>query len=208
GAAVARRPCGGGGRHARRGGVPPLRRAPACRAREADSDDEADAGRRRAARRLAAAGSGGARARGAPHGEPRGGRRAEAGRGGRDLCVRDARRHARGARRDPRVSADRGTPADELELKARIEDPEALRGALTHAGATLEFRGDMIDRRFDRDGALSRRDEVLRLRVFRPVVDAAGSTYGMLGWKGPNSRRDGYRHRAEAEARVADPETV
>ena len=106
------------------------------------------------------------------------------------------------------MSADRGTPADELELKARIEDPEALRGALTHAGATLEFRGDMIDRRFDRDGALSRRDEVLRLRVFRPAVDAAGSTYGMLGWKGPNSRRDGYRHRAEAEARVADPETV
>src|SRR5207245_844406 len=131
-----------------------------------------------------------------------------AGRGGRELRVRDARRRARGARRDPRVSADRGTPADELELKARIEDPEALRGALTHAGATLEFRGDMIDRRFDRDGALSRRDEVLRLRVFRPAVDAAGSTYGMLGWKGPNSRRDGYRHRAEAEARGADPETV
>jgi adenylate cyclase class IV len=106
------------------------------------------------------------------------------------------------------VSARSGTPTDELELKARIEDPEALRTALTHAGAALEFQGDMIDRRFDRDGALSRRDEVLRLRVFRPALGTAAAAYGMLGWKGPNSRRDGYRHRAEAEARVADPEAV
>src|SRR2546427_500452 len=66
----------------------------------------------------------------------------------------------------------------------------------------------MIDRRFDRRGALGRRDEVLRLRVFRPAEGSSAAAYGMLGWKGPHSRQDGYRHRAEAEARVADPEAV
>src|SRR3989449_11631256 len=66
----------------------------------------------------------------------------------------------------------------------------------------------MIDRRFDRRGALGRRDEVLRLRVFRPAEGSSAAAYGMLGRKGPHSRQDGYRHRAEAEARVADPEAV
>ena len=106
------------------------------------------------------------------------------------------------------MSAAPGAPADELELKARVEHPEALRAALAHAGAALEFQGDMIDRRFDRRGALGRRDEVLRLRVFRPAEGSSAAAYGMLGWKGPHSRQDGYRHRAEAEARVADPEAV
>src|SRR2546422_6508035 len=38
--------------------------------------------------------------------------------------------------------------------------------------------------------------------------DLSAAAYGMLGWKGPHSKQDGYRHRAEAEARVADPEAV
>lgn len=96
--------------------------------------------------------------------------------------------------------------ADELEVKARVEDPDGLRTTLARAGAALEFRGDMIDRRFDRDRALARRDEVLRLRVFRPADGTPA--YGVLGWKGPQSKRGRYRHRAEAEARVADPEAV
>lgn len=97
-------------------------------------------------------------------------------------------------------------PADELEVKARVEDPDSLLAALARAGAELEFRGDMIDRRFDRERSLTRRDEVLRLRVFRP---ADGSpAHGVLGWKGPHSKRGRYRHRAEAEARVADPDAV
>jgi adenylate cyclase class IV len=103
------------------------------------------------------------------------------------------------------ATASPATPADELEVKGRIDDPTALRAALARAGAALEFQGDMIDRRFDRDGALAARDEVLRLRVYRP---AAGPVSGVLGWKGPQSRRGRYRHRAEAEARVADPDAV
>ena len=98
------------------------------------------------------------------------------------------------------------SPADELEVKARVDDPDGLRAALVRAGATLDFGGDMIDRRFDRGGSLAQRDEVLRLREFR----AADGTpaYGVLAWKGPPSQRGMYRHRAEAEARVATPDTV
>ncbi len=98
------------------------------------------------------------------------------------------------------------SPADELEVKARVEDPDGLRAALARAGAELEFRGDMIDRRFDRDQALAHRDEVLRLRVFRPADGTPA--YGVLGWKGPHSKLGRYRHRAEAEVRVADPEAA
>jgi adenylate cyclase class IV len=95
---------------------------------------------------------------------------------------------------------------DELEVKARVEDPDVLRAALVRAGAVLEFRGDMLDRRFDRHDRLADRDEVLRLRVFRPADGAPD--YGVLAWKGPHSKQGRYRHRAEAEARVADPESV
>jgi len=104
------------------------------------------------------------------------------------------------------VSQLSASPADELEVKARIDDPDGLRAALTRAGAALDFRGDMIDRRFDRGRTLTQRDQVLRLREFRP---ADGSpAYGVLGWKGPPSQRGRYRHRAEAEARVAAPDSV
>jgi adenylate cyclase class IV len=91
-------------------------------------------------------------------------------------------------------------------VKARVEQPDALRTALERAGATLEFAGDMIDRRFDRAGSLAARDEVLRLRVYRAAT--GGPATGVLGWKGPQSTRDGYRHRRETEARVADPDQV
>ncbi len=93
---------------------------------------------------------------------------------------------------------------DELELKARVDDPAALERAIVDAGGELMFRGEMIDRRYDRKGKLERRDEVLRLRVFRP--DSGAAPCGVLGWKGPVSVRDGYRHREEHEARVAEPE--
>jgi adenylate cyclase class IV len=95
---------------------------------------------------------------------------------------------------------------DELEVKARVEDPDALRAALLRTGAILEFRGDMLDRRFDRHARLTDRDEVLRLRLFRPADGAP--PYGVLGWKGPHSQQGRYRRRAEAEARVADPDAV
>lgn len=96
--------------------------------------------------------------------------------------------------------------ADELELKARVDDPAALEAALSDAGAELVFRGEMIDRRYDRAGDLEQRDEVLRLRIYRP--DSDGSPFGVLGWKGPVSVRDGYKHREEHEVQVGQPEAT
>ncbi|HTI04749.1 MAG TPA: CYTH domain-containing protein [Gemmatimonadales bacterium] len=94
----------------------------------------------------------------------------------------------------------------ELELKARVDDPAALARAIAAAGAELVFRGEMIDRRYDRKGKLDKRDEVLRLRVFTP---ADGSpSYGVLGWKGPVSVMDGYKRREEYETRVVDPDNA
>lgn len=95
---------------------------------------------------------------------------------------------------------------DELELKARVEDPEVLRQALLATGAELVFRGAMLDRRFDRKGRLERRDEVVRLRVFHP--ENGSGEWGVLGWKGPVGQRGGYRHREEWESRVDDPKAA
>src|SRR5207253_2022904 len=136
-------------------------------------------------------------------------RRRRAACDGRGLRVRDAGGHGPRPRRHLRVSRpllSSMSPADELEVKARVDDPDGLRAALVRAGASLDFRGDMIDRRFDQGGSLAQRNEVLRLREFR----AADGTpaYGVLGWKGPPSLRGLYRHRAEAEARVATPDSV
>jgi len=95
---------------------------------------------------------------------------------------------------------------DELELKARVDDPAALRRTLNAAGAALAYRGVMIDRRYDRRERLTRRDEVVRLRVYQPADGSA--EWGVLGWKGPAGKLDGYRHRKEWESRVDDPRAV
>jgi len=85
----------------------------------------------------------------------------------------------------------------ELELKAVVPDPDDLRDSLRDAGAVLEFRGRMTDRRFDREGELSLRDEVLRVRTFHP---ADGTHEAIMGWKGPTGRSaDGYKLRQEIE---------
>jgi adenylate cyclase class IV len=95
---------------------------------------------------------------------------------------------------------------EELELKARVENPDALRKALLAAGAELVYRGAMMDRRFDRRGRLERRDEVVRLRVYHPADKSR--EWGVLGWKGPVQRRGEYRLREEWESRVDDPKAV
>ncbi|HET9385904.1 MAG TPA: hypothetical protein VFO67_12210 [Gemmatimonadales bacterium] len=95
---------------------------------------------------------------------------------------------------------------EELELKARVDDPDAVRRALVHAGAELVYRGTMMDRRFDRRGRLGRRDEVVRLRVYHPADRA--QEWGVLGWKGPAHRKGEYRAREEWESRVADPKAT
>lgn len=98
------------------------------------------------------------------------------------------------------------TTRDELELKARVDDPDALRRALLAAGAELVYRGAMLDRRFDRKDRMEARDEVVRLRVFHPAN--GDGMWGVLGWKGPVGKRGGYRHREEWESRVDDPKAV
>ena len=90
---------------------------------------------------------------------------------------------------------------DELELKAVIPDPDALRARLLAAGAALRFGGRMSDRRYDRPGGeLSLRDQVLRVRTFH---SADGPATAILGWKGPAERSpEGYKRRAEIELPV------
>lgn len=91
--------------------------------------------------------------------------------------------------------------ADELEVKARVPDAAALGARLRAAGAALEFEGELADVRLDREGELARRDEVVRVRVWRP---AAGAPRGVVGWKGPASVRGVVRHRAEIEFTAGD----
>ena len=84
----------------------------------------------------------------------------------------------------------------ELELKAVVPDPARLRLRLLAVGAAPVYAGPMTDRRYDRAGELTARDEVLRLRVF-PGDGAAGA---VLGWKGPASTAPGgYKQREEIE---------
>jgi adenylate cyclase class IV len=92
----------------------------------------------------------------------------------------------------------------ELELKAVVPDPAAVRAALLSAGASLSFRGSLVDRRFDRDGSLLAKDEVLRIRAY---VQEGRTTRAQLGWKGPTTRStEGYKVREERELDVTDGE--
>ena len=91
---------------------------------------------------------------------------------------------------------------DEIEVKARVPDVKAFEAALGKAGATVEFSGEMTDHRFDRKGRLTDRDEMLRLRIYRPQ---SGETRGELCWKGPVEATGEYRHRQEIEIGVGDP---
>jgi adenylate cyclase class IV len=100
--------------------------------------------------------------------------------------------------------------AEELELKAVVPDPAELRLRLTAAGAKAGFRGLMTDRRYDCDGVLAARDEVLRIRSYRPD---GGPASAEIAWKGPATRSpEGYKRRIElsCEARSApdDPGTL
>ena len=76
--------------------------------------------------------------------------------------------------------------AEELELKAVVPDADHVRARLHGAGGASRFRGRMSDRRYDRAGELTGRDEVLRVRRYLPA--------------------DGYKQREEYEIAVAaDP---
>ncbi len=88
----------------------------------------------------------------------------------------------------------------ELEVKAVIADPALLRRHIVESGAEPVFRGVMEDRIFDRDGTLQARDEVLRVRTWRPEGAPA---HAQMAWKGPTRRSpEGYKLRDELEFAV------
>ena len=91
--------------------------------------------------------------------------------------------------------------AEEFELKAVVPNPDALRKRLGDARAVERFRGRMSDRRYDRGGELTARDEVLRVRSYR---HPDGRIEWVLGWKGPARRSpEGYKQREEIELPIA-----
>jgi adenylate cyclase class IV len=91
---------------------------------------------------------------------------------------------------------------NEVELKAVLSDPGTARMRLLSVGAVVRFRGAMSDRRYDRNGELASRDEVLRVRTFR---DAGGRSSAVIGWKGPTRRSaEGYKEREEIELAVGE----
>jgi adenylate cyclase class IV len=90
---------------------------------------------------------------------------------------------------------------EEREVKAVVADPALLRRHLLESGGLSRFRGFMEDRRYDRDGELASRDEVLRVRTWRPE---GGVPTSQLAWKGPTRRSpEGHKLREELESDVA-----
>ena len=91
----------------------------------------------------------------------------------------------------------------ELELKAMVPDPDALRTRLLvyTKGAGPSFRGRLFDRRYDRKGGLAERREVLRLRRYESID---GSQSEEICWKGPTSvSPEGFKARRELECAVS-----
>lgn len=96
-------------------------------------------------------------------------------------------------------------PADEVELKAVVPDPDAVRARLVAAGARLLFAGELADRRWDTpDGRFARRDEVLRTRSMTPAEGSPGAAHASLDWKGPTRIEHGYKVREERSTPVGD----
>lgn len=92
----------------------------------------------------------------------------------------------------------------EVELKAVIDDWPGRRALVERAGGVLTFAGRLEDRRYDTPARdLTRRREVLRLRVYRDAV--AGHAHAELGWKGPTEYDSGYKVREELQALLHDP---
>lgn len=92
--------------------------------------------------------------------------------------------------------------AVELELKAAVSDPAALRGALALAGARAGFRGMLRDRRLDRAGQMAAADQVLRVRQW---LSREPGERAVIAWKGPTTiSLEGYKRREERECEVSD----
>ena len=87
----------------------------------------------------------------------------------------------------------------ELELKAVVDDPGAMRQRLASL-APAAFTGRLLDRYYDRDGTLAQRGEVVRVRRHLPV---GGEPREELAWKGPTHLHEGYKARREIELGLA-----
>lgn len=93
----------------------------------------------------------------------------------------------------------------EVELKAVLDDWARRAACLTQAGAVLQFAGRLEDRRYDTPArALTRRDEVLRLRIYR----APNAVHAELGWKGPTRYEGGYKVREELQCSAGAPDAL
>ena len=93
----------------------------------------------------------------------------------------------------------------EVELKSVVDDLPRRRAAVEAAGGVLVFSGRLEDRRYDTaDRALTARDHVLRVRVYR---DAHG-VRAELDFKGPTRLDDGYKVRDEIDAHVSEPDAL
>ncbi len=93
----------------------------------------------------------------------------------------------------------------ELEVKAVVDDAAALGRRLAAAGGVVTFRGRMSDRRYDlAGGALTARDEVLRVRTFAAAAGSPGRP-AEVAWKGPTRRAGDYKEREEHQLAIADP---
>ena len=96
-------------------------------------------------------------------------------------------------------------PTREVELKARVDDIESARRSIETAGALLVFEGSLRDRVYDTPArTLSAQDLVLRLRCY----GSEGGTVAHLDWKGPTSRENGFKIRAELTTEVSDPDAL
>lgn len=93
----------------------------------------------------------------------------------------------------------------EVELKSVVDDVPRRRRAAEAAGAVLTFEGHLADRRYDTpERALTARDEVLRVRVYRSRGDARAE----LDWKGPTRSEGGYKVREELGVQVGEPDAL
>jgi len=90
----------------------------------------------------------------------------------------------------------------EVEVKLRISDPGAARGALRRLGARLARERHFEDNVLfdDAQGSLRARGTVLRLR--------RTPRGGFLTYKGPRGVRDGVKSREERETAVECPDEV
>jgi len=93
----------------------------------------------------------------------------------------------------------------EVELKSTVDAPESVFAALAVAGAERTYEGRLEDRRYDTpDRSLTRRDHLLRLRIYRD----AGGVRAMLDYKGPTEYEHGYKVREELSTTAADADEL